>query len=515
MQFLRSFSSLFSRLMRSRVLRSLVIVCLVASLIISSGWHRSVAAQMVPSGSFCQLSSDQISQKDSLRARALEGDRGAQNDYKSLVSRHAQDLRQCRNQSWLRNQAIWLRLYPCDARPGKLDELMDRIVERGYNQVYVEVFANGQVLLPQADNPTVWPSLLRLPGYGDRDLLAEAIAKGRERGLQVYAWMFSLNFGYVYGQRSGAEQTLARNGAGQSSNTVNTAAGLSTDIGEVNTDETFVDPYNPQAKRDYYNLVQAVVRRQPDGVLFDYIRYPRGTGAASIASRVKDLWIYGSAAQQALYARATNPSGEELIRRFVNRGYITADDIASVSRLYPQERPQWQGITPFQSGEPYTPTQMQPYYQSELWRLSVAHAIQGVLDFLSMAILPVQQRNIPAGAVFFPDGNRAIGQGFDSRLQPWDRFPTNIEWHPMTYGTCGNASCIVSQLQEVVEQAAPGAKVMPVLAGIWGQSISGRPSLEAQMQAIHYYAPQITAISHFAYSWQFPESDRERKFCRL
>jgi hypothetical protein len=491
-----------------------MVACLIATFVISSGWRQSVVAQIAPNSSFCQLSSDQITQKDSLRQQALEGDRNAQNDYKSLINSHAQELRRCRSQSWLQNQAIWLRLYPCDARPGKLDEIMDRIVERGYNQVYVEAFANGQVLLPQSDNPTAWPSLLRQPGYADRDLLAEAIAKGRERGLKVYAWMFSLNFGYVYGQRPGADLTLARNGFGQTSNTINTAAGLSTDIGEVNTDETFVDPYNPQVKRDYYNLVQAVVKRQPDGVLFDYIRYPRGTGAASIASRVKDLWIYSSAAQQALFNRASNPSGEDLIRRFINRGYITGDDIATVGRLYPQETPQWQGITPLQGG-PFTPAQLQPYYQSELWRLSVAHAIQGVIDFLAMAILPVQQRNIPAGAVFFPDGNRAIGQGFDSRLQPWDRFPTNIEWHPMTYGTCGNASCIVSQLQTVLEQASPGAKVMPVLAGTWGQPISGRPSLEAQMQAIHYYAPQVNSISHFAYSWQFPESDRERKFCRF
>jgi hypothetical protein len=504
----------FFRLKRYRFLHSLFIACLTAILVISFGWSNTVQAQAVPNSAFCQLASDVISQKDSLRQRALQGDGSAQNDYKSLISRHAQDLRRCRSQSWLQTQSIWLRLYPCDARPGALDEIMDRIVERGYNQVYVEVFANGQVLLPQSDNPTVWPSLLRVPGYSNRDLLAEAIAKGRERGLKVYAWLFSLNFGYVYGQRPGADQILARNGAGQTSNTVNTAGGLSTDIGEVNTDETFVDPYHPQAKRDYYTLVQSVVKRQPDGVLFDYIRYPRGTGAASIASRVKDLWIYGSASQQALYGRAINQSGQELIRRFVTRGYITADDIASVTRLYPQESPQWQGITPPQGG-PFTADQLQPYYQSELWRLSVAHAIQGVVDFLSMAILPVQQRGIPAGAVFFPDGNRAIGQGFDSRLQPWDRFPSNIEWHPMTYGTCGDASCIVSQLQRVLDQSASDNNVMPVLAGTWRQAVSGRPSLEAQMQAIHYQAPQVNSISHFAYSWQYPESDRDRKFCRL
>ena len=62
--------------------------------------------------------------------------------------------------------------------------------------------------------------------------------------------------------------------------------------------------------------------------------------------------------------------------------------------------------------------------------------------------------------------------------------------------------------------AKPGTQVMPALAGKWGGSISNRPSLEAQMQALRQFAPQIKGVSHFAYSWQFPEHDGDRKFCR-
>jgi hypothetical protein len=63
--------------------------------------------------------------------------------------------------------------------------------------------------------------------------------------------------------------------------------------------------------------------------------------------------------------------------------------------------------------------------------------------------------------------------------------------------------------------APAGTQIEPAIAGTWGQILNGRPSLEAQMQAIHQAAPQISSVSHFAFSWQDPQYDRDRKFCRL
>ncbi len=516
MRFVRPFSAL----RRHPRLKSGLAATLVASSLISPlSWGKNAQAQTASQtiSQYCQLSAEAIAQKDSLRAEALAGDRNAQNRYRAILTEHADLIRRCRQENWPQNQAIWLRLYPCDLREGVLEALMDRIVSRGYNQVYVEVFYNGQVLLPASENRTPWPSVVRNPGHEQADLLEQAISKGRERGLKVYAWMFSLNYGYSYTQRPDRQQALARNGQGQNSLNARTTAGLSTDLSGTGSEEAFVDPYSLQAKQDYYGLLQAILQRRPDGVLFDYIRYPRGTGSASVAGRVQDLWIYGPSAQQAFLNRATNQSGQELIRRFFSRGYITAGDIAAVKALYPTEgEPMWQGRTPSVSFASTPAPQLQAVLQWELWQLSVAHAVQGVLDFLAMAALPVQRQGIPAGAVFFPDGNQSVGQsGYDSRLQPWDRFSNSLEWHPMVYGTCGNTSCIVSQVLRVVSQAQPGTKVQPVLAGTWGQSVSNRPSLEAQMQAIRQVAPQINSVSHFAYSWQDPQSDRERKFCQL
>lgn len=454
---------------------------------------------------YCQLSVDAIAQIDALRQKAIAGDTEAQRQYKTLVSQQADQLRQCRSRTWPQNQAIWVRLYPCDARPEVLAGLFDRIVARGYNQVYVEVFHDGQVLLPAADNPTAWSSVIRSQGYEQTDLLQQAIAAGHERGLKVYAWMFSMNFGYSYSLRPGADQVLARNGRGETS-----MAALAAGPGTINTDQVFVDPYNPQVKRDYVTLVEAILKRQPDGVLFDYIRYPLGNGPNSVASRVEDLWIYGTAAQQALFNRALNQKGRELIYRFLDQGKITAADVTAVNSLYPNEAaPSWQGHTP-------SVAESVEQLQDNLWLLTIAHAVQGVLDFLATAAQPVQQKGLPAGAVFFPEGNQQVGErGYDSRLQPWDRFPANLEWHPMSYAICGEPSCVVAQVQRVVSMAPAGTQVMPVLAGMWTQSQDGHPPLERQMQAIHQALPQINSVSHFAYSWQEPQHDRDRKFCQL
>ena len=489
-----------------------IVAALVAGLSTQLWPIAPVRAQSAP---YCQQSQTAIDQKEALRQAATQGNRSAQKRYISLIRQHGERLRQCRNHAWPQNQAIWIRLYPCDTRPGSLEAVLDRIVNRGYTQVYVESFYNGRVLLPANRNATAWPSVLAGSRVEDTDLLADIIRKGHERGLKVYAWLFSMNFGASYVRRFDKQQTLARNGLGQTSLTARTIAGLSVEMGRGNPDEAFVDPYSRQARQDYAQMVEAIAQHRPDGVLFDYIRYPRGNGSASVASKIQDLWVYGDASEQTLLQRAMNYRGMELIRRFLGQGFITSGDLQDVNLLYPNERePLWQGLNPTRLTASLPTARRIALLQSDLWQLSVAHASQGVLDFLNAAIAPVQQLGIPAGAVFFSDGNLSVGHGFDSRLQAWDRFPSSVEWHPMAYANCGSTGCIMAQIQRVLRSAPPGVQVKPVLAGIWQQSVSNRPPLDVQMEALHRMAPQLRSVSHFAYSWQEPGSDNDRKFCQ-
>ncbi|MEM9264643.1 MAG: hypothetical protein AAGA46_03890 [Cyanobacteria bacterium P01_F01_bin.13] len=459
---------------------------------------------------YCQLSQAEVDAKEAIRQQAVNGDAVAIAQYGDLLKRHTDMLRSCRQRQWPRAQATWIRLYPCDLRPGVLDALMDRVVNLGYTEVYVEAFYNGQVLLPQRDNRTVWPSVVQQRGYEDRDLLADAIAAGHKRGLKVYAWMFTMNFGYSYGQRGDRQQVLARNGRGE------TTSAFASRGASNNPEEIFVDPYSYQAQSDYARMLQLVLQRKPDGVLFDYIRYPRGVGSNSVVGQVGDLWIYGSAAQNALIQRALNSKGRELIQQFLNRGYLVEGDLDRVDKQFPNElEPLWQSRRPSGSTSDVPLSVRRPALQLELWRLSVAHAVQGVIDFLNTVSQPVKQQNIPVGAVFFPTANQPVGsQGYDSRLQHWNRFSKSMSWHPMAYSICGDTNCIVQDVQMVLRQNS-ASNVRPALAGVWGKSINNRPSLEVQMTALQRATQNIQSVSHFAYSWQDPEFDRVRKFCAL
>lgn len=455
----------------------------------------------------CRLPAAAIVEKESLRQAALQGDAEAQAEYQRQIQLHATDLENCRRDNWPQNLAIWLRLYSCDAYPGVLDEVLDRIVSRGYNEIYVEVFYDGQVLLPLNDNPTVWPSVVRSPQLGDRDLLAEVIRKGHERGLKVYAWVFTMNFGYSYGQRGDRVNAVARNGANET--TLNRTRSEDTaHDSELHSyaSQTFIDPYSPEARRDYEWLLHAILQRQPDGVLFDYVRYPRLPGSDSVASNVQQLWIHGQASRNALLDRARNGLARSLLDRYLQQGYLREEDIEQIRQQHPDDdQPRWQAVS-------RSAVSLENY----LWNLSVAHAVQGILDFVHGAVEQVNPHNIPSGAVFFPNGNQPVGeQGFDSRLQPWDRFSASMEWHPMIYGVCGDTSCLTDQMERVMAFASEETRIVPALAGLWGEPVTNRPSLETQMSAIRQVAPSVNSISHFAYSWQFPESDRDRKACTM
>jgi uncharacterized lipoprotein YddW (UPF0748 family) len=264
------------------------------------------AAPALALNDYCQITQEQALAKENLRQAVFnspDANSAAQQQYTAMVGQHREAMLNCRRNTWPQYQAIWLRLYPCDLQPGILEAVMDRVVNLGYNKVYVEVFYGGQVLLPEAENRTAWPSVVQTDGYERRDLLAEAIQKGRERGLDVYAWMFTLNFGYSYGERPDRQQVLALNGRGQTTSTFAQSGASS------NPDEVFVDPYNPQARSDYGQMLQAVLQRRPDGVLFDYVRYPRGVGGYSVADGVDDLWIYGQASRDTFLQRAANQQG--------------------------------------------------------------------------------------------------------------------------------------------------------------------------------------------------------------
>lgn len=466
----------------------------------------SVNPVQAASGPYCQFIPQEVEAKEKLLKASLGEEPKAINAYQQVLEKHTEMLQLCRSQTWPEEQAIWLRLYPCDVSAGAIDSVLDRIVNLGYNQVHLEVFYDSQVLLPPGDNPTPWTPVVRSPGGENIDLLEQTIDKAKERGLKVYAWLFTLNFGYTYAQRPDRQAALARNGTGINSLTF-----------VHDQSQAFVDPYSRQAQNDYYNLVQAVLKRQPDGVLFDYVRYPQGTGGQSYVHNVQDLWIYGESSLKALQNRTGNQKGAAVIKQYVNQGSLTVQNLKVIDHQYPKQKfARWQGRQKFPKANATVQARQQSL-NKDLWFFAVAHAAQGVIDFLDFAAKPVQNQGLPAGAVFFPEGNRLIGEaGFDSRLQAWDKFSQNLEWHPMAYGVCdGQTDCVTKQVETVLKTAPANTKVTPALAGAWGKVYRDHPTLEAQMEALRKATPEINSVSHFGYSWQEPDQDKQRKSCKF
>ncbi|MCA1903286.1 MAG: hypothetical protein LDL47_00400 [Cyanobacteria bacterium KgW148] len=421
----------------------------------------------------CRASLDNYRAKQKLRTENPIG-------YQKRIKSDGEKLQQCRQQSWLKSQGIWLRLYPGDALPGVMDQVLDRIVDLGYSHVFVEVFYDGRVLLPVSQNQSPWRSVTaeavkegKLPA--DTDLWQMAVTKGRERGLKVYGWLFTLNFGYGYGENADRVSVLARNGRGETSISNSkidrelAKNGNSFYLPLTETEHLFIDPYHPQAQQDAQQIVRQFLLAKPDGMVFDYIRFPNTK--PTMNDRVENLWIYGEASRQALMKTAKTSVARQELQNYLDGS---------------ENNPQ-------------------------LWQQVTDHAYNGVLQFARAITSPIPP-TMPIGTVFFPGGNRRAGQKLDSRMQPWDRFPPSWQRHPMTYGLCLDGKCVAQEVEQVLTQSSPQTLVCPVLAGIWFQPFNGHAPLEVQMAEIRRRMPQITCLSHFVYGWIEPESDRERKF---
>lgn len=471
----------------TKILRLICGSVVVGNLLFSS----SAKAQTSP---YCRIAAKEIVAKASLLRASIKGDRNAAVQYEQMVRTHATKLAQCRQQNWPSTQGIWLRVYPCDLRQGQLAQILDNIANFGYNRIYLNTFYDGRVLLPMQDNPTVWPSVVG-QAAPKADLMAEVINQSRLRGISVYAWLFSMNFGPSYAKRADRQGAIARNGYGESN--LQDPGSLP---GEARVSHIFVDPYNKQAKEDLRQLVQAVAKRQPDGIVFDYIRYPHR--ADGVVSGVRDLMIYGRASALALLNRAVTQQGQDLIYKYMQDGKVSEKGVDKKAEL-------WK----FPEGRQHSNSSNT--LNQELWQLSLAHARKGVVEFLNYVIQPAKFRGLTTGAVFFPKANSIYGNRADARLQPWEQFTSVSEWLPMSYATCGSTSCIVDEISLVMQQATANQMICPILAGYWQRSSGNRVAIDRQMLAVHQAYPQINCVSHFAYSWLDFGLDDQRRSCRL
>jgi hypothetical protein len=427
-------------------------------------------------------------------------------EYQALLGQHKTQLEACRSKDPIKTQALWLRLDP-RVKPEGLNDVLDRSVNQGYNAIFIQVFYDGRILLPVADNPTPWRSLTEEAVTAGEvsasyDIWAEVIKRGRERGLKVYAESSTLNLGYS-SQIPNRTSAVAINGAGEPT-TIKSQIEPKFDFNPnvvqaskiVETDYVLIDPFDLQTRSDFSGAIAALVKRQPDGILFDYLRYPSRKG---LVSDVKALWIYGEAARKSLLDSMPDSGTKQLMSMYLDAGKVTPEAITQLQEINSQENNIFQARSK-------NPSLAAKLVEQMLWKLAVNHAYQGVLSFLDVAIAavnppnssdPINKSNIPIGVTFFPNGNLQKSGAYDPRMQAWERFPLNLERHPMTYTTCEDGKCVANEVMRVVKASAPQVKICPVIAGTWGQSWRGHASFEVQIQAIKAVAPQISCFSYF------------------
>ncbi|MGD1853108.1 MAG: glycoside hydrolase family 10 protein [Leptolyngbyaceae cyanobacterium] len=150
----------------------------------------------------------------------------------------------------------------------KLAEIFDRLAAAGINTVFFESINAGYPIYPSRIAPQQNPLTRHW------DPLAAAIKLGKERGIEVHAWVWLFAAG---NRRHNALLNLPANYPGPliNANPGWAAYDRQGRIVPVGQDKPFLDPANPEVRSYLMRMLQELVNNYDvDGVQFDYVRYP-------------------------------------------------------------------------------------------------------------------------------------------------------------------------------------------------------------------------------------------------
>ncbi|NEZ58827.1 hypothetical protein D0962_28015 [Leptolyngbyaceae cyanobacterium CCMR0082] len=150
----------------------------------------------------------------------------------------------------------------------KLADVFDRLAAAGINTVFFESMNAGYPIYPSRIAPQQNPLTRHW------DPLASAIKLGKERGIEVHAWIWLFAAG---NRRHNALLNLPASYPGPLINanpgwTGYDRQGRMVPLGQ---DKPFLDPANPEVRSYLMRILQELVENYDiDGVQFDYVRYP-------------------------------------------------------------------------------------------------------------------------------------------------------------------------------------------------------------------------------------------------
>ncbi|MEM9484378.1 MAG: family 10 glycosylhydrolase, partial [Cyanobacteria bacterium P01_F01_bin.116] len=150
----------------------------------------------------------------------------------------------------------------------KLAEIFDRLAAAGINTVFFESINAGYPIYPSRIAPQQNPLTRHW------DPLASAVKLGKERGIEVHAWVWLFAAG---NRRHNALLNLPANYPGPLINANPDWAAYDRQgrIVPIGQDKPFLDPANPEVRSYLMRMLQELVNNYDvDGVQFDYVRYP-------------------------------------------------------------------------------------------------------------------------------------------------------------------------------------------------------------------------------------------------
>ncbi|MEM9264997.1 MAG: family 10 glycosylhydrolase [Cyanobacteria bacterium P01_F01_bin.13] len=149
-----------------------------------------------------------------------------------------------------------------------LADVFDRLAAAGINTVFFEAINAGYPIYPSRIAPQQNPLTRHW------DPLASAVKLGKERGIEVHAWVWLFAAG---NRRHNAILNLPPNYPGPLINANPGWTGYDRQgrIVPVGQDKPFLDPANPEVRSYLMRMLQELADNYDvDGVHFDYVRYP-------------------------------------------------------------------------------------------------------------------------------------------------------------------------------------------------------------------------------------------------
>ena len=379
----------------------------------------------------------------------------------------------------IRRRGLWIRPYRGDLSGLHVLEVLDNAQSQGITEIYVEAFHNGTLHYKSPSNlfPLATPATASAP---EVELLKVYSREARRRGMKIYAWLHTLNFGQAYGEAN--PDQLVRDGFGNTS-------------GASEKQSWRVSPSHPEVRRRL-NLMawELASSGMVDGVQLDYIRYPvrLKDGDVDPSADPRNFWGYSAQQMQTFFAE-NPPYDTDAMRTFLTTG--TAPDGRDVEYL-------------------------------DVWKRWLAQEIEELIG----GIRQRTQGRIRLSMAFFPNYYFHVN---DSRLQESKRWfylfddlsPMCYSYYLDTYpGPYGDYN-INRELEQVEEGLAQlPARERPELVPTLVEDAPGTPasaSLHHRIfrEQIAYLRgrmldgayPSLTGLAFFTYGWLFPEHETRRK----